>query len=310
MPSYSSVIRRWLAGCILVILALVGVVPSVFSAQATTPSVLSDKIEYHVRRGDTLLDIARRFCGDYRAIARANRIADPNRIYAGQTVLKLKNSCSSNAPSVLENQSVSLRELAGNGEASSGKQSFPSEAEPLPQIRLAARKPARFTRHDLVSITRSNVASCALASNRHAKYAIPVADVARCIRTQYGTHIQEAAHRYRLPENWIIAVMIQESKGDPNAVSSSLCLGLMQLLPSTARGLGVDMAQIFDPRTNILAGAQVLREYLDGAHGDLDRALASYNLGPGDVNRRIRQSGFNPSTFGYTVKVRKILSLI
>jgi soluble lytic murein transglycosylase-like protein len=104
--------------------------------------------------------------------------------------------------------------------------------------------------------------------------------------------------------------MIQESKGDPNAVSSSRCLGLMQLLPSTARGIGVDMTQIFDPRTNILAGAQVFREYLDGAHGNFDRALASYNLGPGDVNRRMRQSGFNPSTFGYTVNVKKILSLI
>ena len=115
MPSYSSVIGRWLAGLVLAVLALIGVVSDA-SAQAVTPSVSSDEIEYHVRQGDTLSDIARRFCSDYRVIARDNRIANPNRIYAGRTVLKFKNGCSLNAPSVLEKQSVSLRELAGNSD--------------------------------------------------------------------------------------------------------------------------------------------------------------------------------------------------
>ncbi|MGB3073029.1 MAG: transglycosylase SLT domain-containing protein [Candidatus Moraniibacteriota bacterium] len=306
MPSYSSVIGRWLAGLVLAVLALIGVVPSV-SAQATTPSVISDGIEYHVRQGDTLSDIARRFCSDYRVIARDNRIANPNRIYAGRTVLKFKNGCSLNAPSVLEKQSVSLRELAGNSEASSGKLSFPSEAEPLPLIRLA-RKPARFTSADLAMIKRSQVASCQMAGNQQKRWATRISDIAACIRRLHGEHIREAATQYDLSEKLIIAVMIKESEGNPNAVSSSRCLGLMQLLPSTARGYGIDLAQIFDPRTNILVGARVLRDY--GASANLDRGLAAYNLGPGAVNQRMKNENFNPSAFDYVVKVKNILRLL
>ncbi len=300
-------IGRWLGGFILTVLALIDGVVSDASAQAVTPSVPSSDIEYHVRQGDTLSDIARRFCSDYRVIARDNRIANPNRIYAGQTVLKLKNGCPSNAPSVLEKQSVSLRELAGNGEASSGKQSFHSEAEPLPLIRLA-RRPARFTSVDLALIERSQVASCRMAGNQNKRWSSRISAIAACIRRLHGEHIRLAATQYDLSEQLIIAVMIKESEGDPNAVSSSRCLGLMQLLPSTARGYGIDLAQIFDPRTNVLAGARVLHDY--GASVNLDRALAAYNLGPGAVKRRMSHEGFNPSTFDYVVKVKKILSLL
>ncbi|MGB4942890.1 MAG: transglycosylase SLT domain-containing protein, partial [Candidatus Moraniibacteriota bacterium] len=301
-----SVIGRWLAGLVLAVLALIGVVSDA-SAQAVTPSVSSDEIEYHVRQGDTLSDIARRFCIDFRSIARDNRITDPNRIYAGRTVLKFKNGCSLNAPSVLEKQSVSLRELAGNSEASSGKQSFPTEADTLPLIRLA-RKSTRFTSADLTLIERSQVASCQMAGNQQKRWATRISDIAACIRRLHGEHIREAATQYRLSEKLIIAVMIKESEGNPNAVSSSRCLGLMQLLPSTARGYGIDLARIFDPRTNIMGGARVLRDY--GASANLDRGLAAYNLGPGAVNRRMSQEGFNPSTFDYVVKVKKILSLL
>jgi soluble lytic murein transglycosylase-like protein len=159
-------------------------------------------------------------------------------------------------------------------------------------------------------IKRSSDASCQTAGDQAKRWTTRVTDIAACIRLLHGKHIHEASTRYGLSEALIIAVMIKESEGDPNAVSSSRCLGLMQILPSTARSMGIDLAQIFDPRTNILAGARVLRDYLDGARGDLDRALASYRLGPGAVNQRMKNENFNPSSFDYVVKVKNILRLL
>lgn len=123
--------------------APVQVVPVVLTAHAAAPA--EEMVEYTVRHGDTLIAIARRYCGDYLAIARDNAITDPNWIYADKTVLRFKNGCTSSAPSVLVNRNVSPRELASDGEASSGKH-IPKlvirapEAEPLPPA-VAASQP-------------------------------------------------------------------------------------------------------------------------------------------------------------------------
>jgi hypothetical protein len=118
--------------------------------QAAVPAVLSaapsdELVEYPVKTGDTLIGILRGYCrNDYLAVARENRI-DPDWIYAGKTVLKFKNGCLGNAPSVLVNRNVSPRELASDGGASSGKH-IPKlvtralEAEPLPPA-VAASAP-------------------------------------------------------------------------------------------------------------------------------------------------------------------------
>ena len=114
---------------------------------APTPAPAEETVEYTVRHGDTLIAIARRYCGDYLAIARDNAIADPNWIYADKTVLRFKNGCTSSAPSVLVNRNVSPRELVRNGEASSGKH-LPTlvtrapEAKPLPIPAIPAPLPA------------------------------------------------------------------------------------------------------------------------------------------------------------------------
>lgn len=116
------------------------------------PTVLSaapaDKtVEYHVKSGDTLIAILRSYCrDDYLVVARENAI-DPNWIYAGKTVLKFKNGCLGNAPSVLVKQSVSPRELVSNGEASSGKHisslaERDTEAQPLPPVAAPALIPS------------------------------------------------------------------------------------------------------------------------------------------------------------------------
>jgi soluble lytic murein transglycosylase-like protein len=92
--------------------------------------------------------------------------------------------------------------------------------------------------------------------------------------------VQDAAAKTGVSEELITAVMQVESGFQPNAVSPVGAQGLMQLMPSTARGLGVQNA--FDPRQNILGGAEYLRQQLN-RFGSVEKALAAYNAGPGAV---------------------------
>ncbi len=95
--------------------------------------------------------------------------------------------------------------------------------------------------------------------------------------------IHEAAQRYRLAPALIRAVIQTESAFDSRAVSSAGAQGLMQLMPALAASLGV--ADAFDPRENIMAGAKYLSGLIGDQSGDIALALASYNAGPGAVER-------------------------
>jgi soluble lytic murein transglycosylase-like protein len=99
----------------------------------------------------------------------------------------------------------------------------------------------------------------------------------------YDGLIAEAATLYRLDPSLIRAIIHAESAFNPFAVSDAGAQGLMQLMPEMAEELGVDNA--FDPRQNILAGARYLRDLLDRHHGNLELAVASYNAGPGAVQK-------------------------
>ena len=100
---------------------------------------------------------------------------------------------------------------------------------------------------------------------------------------QVSSMIEEAARTHGVDPRLVAAVASRESAWNPNAVSSAGAGGIMQLMPATARFLG--LADIFDPRANIFAGTHYLRTLLDTFHGDLDLALAAYNAGPGAVQR-------------------------
>jgi soluble lytic murein transglycosylase-like protein len=94
--------------------------------------------------------------------------------------------------------------------------------------------------------------------------------------------LAEASGRTGVSEDLIAAVIATESGYRPDAVSSAGALGLMQLMPGTARALGV--VDPFDPRQNVLAGAEYLRRQLHH-FGSVEKALAAYNAGPGAVER-------------------------
>ncbi|MEL7446988.1 MAG: lytic transglycosylase domain-containing protein [Pseudomonadota bacterium] len=99
---------------------------------------------------------------------------------------------------------------------------------------------------------------------------------------RYAAKVQELSVRFDLSPSLIEAVVWQESRWRENAVSHAGARGLAQLMPGTARYLGVDPN---DPFQNLEGGARYLREQLDRFDGDLEKALAAYNAGPGRVIR-------------------------
>jgi soluble lytic murein transglycosylase-like protein len=95
--------------------------------------------------------------------------------------------------------------------------------------------------------------------------------------------VQEAARAHGVDPRLLAAVAHRESAWNPRAVSRVGACGIMQLMPATARYLGVH--DVFDARENINGGARYLRTLLDTFGGDLDLTLAAYNAGPGAVEK-------------------------
>ena len=102
-------------------------------------------------------------------------------------------------------------------------------------------------------------------------------------RTRYAPQIEQIARTYGLDSKLIHAVISAESAYDPAAVSDKGAMGLMQLMPDTARRFGV--ADPFDPTANMHGGARYLRWLMDRFQNNLNLVLAAYNAGEGAVER-------------------------
>lgn len=94
--------------------------------------------------------------------------------------------------------------------------------------------------------------------------------------------LQRAADTANISPKLLAALVWQESRWNPRAVSPKGAVGLAQLMPGTARDLGVDP---HDPAQNLMGGARYLRYLLNEFDGDVVKALAGYNAGPGRVRR-------------------------
>lgn len=113
-------------------------------------------------------------------------------------------------------------------------------------------------------------------------------------RAAYLPHVYAAEAQYGLPTGLLDALIWTESRYNPFAISGAGAAGLGQLMPKTARDLGV--ANRFDPRANLWAAARYLRQMLD-KFGMVHLAVAAYNAGPGAVERAggIPLNGETPS---------------
>lgn len=121
---------------------------------------------------------------------------------------------------------------------------------------------------------------------------------------RYREHIRAAAERYNLPEALLLAVMAVESNFDQRAVSEKGAVGLMQLMPGTAKDMYVRDA--LEPAENIEGGARYLRILANQYAGDVMRTLAAYNAGPEAVRRAGGDVPNIPETREY---VRRVLEL-
>lgn len=115
---------------------------------------------------------------------------------------------------------------------------------------------------------------------------------------------EEAAEKYNVPVNLLMAVGKAESGFNADAVSSAGAQGVMQLMPSTAAALGVDNA--FDARSNIMGGAKYLAQKLQQYNGDIDLTLAAYNAGSGNVEKYGGVPPFD-ETINYIRRIREYM---
>lgn len=99
---------------------------------------------------------------------------------------------------------------------------------------------------------------------------------------QFVAAVNSAAAAANISPSLLAALVWQESRWNAQAVSPKGAMGLAQLMPATARWLGVNAA---DPQANLVGGARYLRMLLDQFGGDVEKALAAYNAGPGRVSR-------------------------
>jgi soluble lytic murein transglycosylase len=125
---------------------------------------------------------------------------------------------------------------------------------------------------------------------------------------EYERIVEGHARNYGLDPALLAAVIYQESKFEADARSASGAIGLMQLMPATAKGIALRtggrrfrVGDLYDPEINVRYGSWYLRHLLD-KYGSVEEALAAYNGGQGNVDRGVRY----PETLDYVDHVLEL----
>lgn len=142
---------------------------------------------------------------------------------------------------------------------------------------LAYAKPAAPAINSVIPVSTENISQ---TGNPEFTTALKTASVSK---TDLDAIFEAAGEKYNINADFLKAVAKAESNFQPNATSPKGAMGIMQLMPGTAKGLGVTDA--YDPEQNIFGGAKFLRQMLDKFNGDPELALAAYNAGPGAVTK-------------------------
>lgn len=135
---------------------------------------------------------------------------------------------------------------------------------------------------------------------------------------EYDQIVRTHARNYDLDPTMLAAVIYAESRFDPNVVSHAGAVGLMQLLPATAKGIALRtggtrfvVADLRDPEINVRYGSWYLDHLRDHYGGDMKLALAAYHAGQGNVDRWVAErSGIAfPETRAYVDEVTRVQRL-
>ena len=153
--------------------------------------------------------------------------------------------------------------------------------KPVPSVSSSTMRAARQAAQEVNNLVAEPGSRRALSTSQPVDPANPATET--MTPESVDKAIEAAAERHGVDPNLVRAVVKVESNFNPHAVSSKGAMGLMQLMPSTAKSLSVGNA--FDPNQNVDAGVRHLKSLLDSYNGNVELSLAAYNAGQGAVSR-------------------------
>jgi N-acetylmuramoyl-L-alanine amidase len=267
---------------------------------------------HRVTRGENLTVIARRYGVAVSAIATANRLADPSRIFVGQRLI-----IPGAAPAPAARSAPKPKPKAAPA-AAPGRTHVVAGGENLTVIarRYGVAVSAIATANRLADPSRIYAGQRLLipgtkpAATAPTARAVPASmSTAIAARDRVRRIILEEAKRFAVPASLALAVGWQESGWRQDVVSHAGAIGVMQLLPATGEWVGDVMLRatvdLHDARGNIRAGVRLLRHYLDRYDGALDLTLAAYYQGQTAADRH----GVYAVTRPYIASIRVLIRI-